>query len=282
MRKGAKPRSFDPTGKNILDHDPLGFVHWLGFNATKVRVLNSDLTKRLAADRLILVDDGFILNIELQAQYDPKIRERMLAYAGLIALQYGLPVINIVILLNKAADGEATRSPRIEFARLKFEFEVKRLWEESPESFFGGSPSLLALLPLSNVADAELPDYIRRIFSVIAGAYEAPVQKRFWGDTLVYMGLKHDETFSFQLLEGVFTMLDLSTSTTYQGILAKGKAEGEAEAERRLVMVLGTKRFGEPDAATRHALDSITAPKRLEALASKLLDVESWRELLQD
>jgi predicted transposase YdaD len=264
MRNRAKPRSFDATGKNIIDLDPRGLVQWLGYNVAKVRVLNSDLATRLAADRLILlVDEGIILNIELQAQYDPHIRERLLAYMGLIWLKYHLPVKTVVILLCKRADGKALRDPRLESEDVRFQFRVIRLWDESPDEFFAGSPTLLALMPLANVSKAQLPTYIRRACDVIAEAYRPVVQKRFWGDTLIYMGLKHDMEFSEHLLEGVYKMLDLSTSSTYKGIKAEGKAEGVAEGKRESLIAVGSRRFGEPDAGVRSVLDQILSLERL-------------------
>jgi hypothetical protein len=41
-------------------------------------------------------------------------------------------------------------------------------------------------------------------------------------------------------------------------------------------------RFGPPSAAARAALEAITAIERLEALTERLLDAESWEELIRD
>ena len=81
-------------------------------------------------------------------------------------------------------------------------------------------------------------------------------------------------------------------SSTYQAILAegeaKGKAEGKAEGEaegalkeaRKLLLALGSQRFGAPSAAVRDTLAGIATLQRLERLSERLLDVESWDELL--
>jgi len=252
-------------------------------------VLNSDLATRLAADRLLLLEDqGFILNVELQAQRDSSIRERMLEYAAVTARKYKKPVRTVVILLCRTADGKALRDPRIDWPDLQFKFRVIRVWQESPEDFFSGSPALLALLPLSKVSKTQLPELVRRMTEVTAKAYDPEVQKQFWGDTLVYMGLKHDQEFCNRLLEGVFQMLNLTTSSTYKGIFAEGeargkiegKAEGKAEGARQFLIDLAAKRLGEPDAVTRSVLEHIDSPQRLVALGARLSDVESWDELL--
>ena len=44
---------------------------------------------------------------------------------------------------------------------------------------------------------------------------------------------------------------------------------------------LGTKRFGVPDATSLAALEAAELP-RLEALVDRLLEVESWQELLEE
>ncbi len=64
----------------------------------------------------------------------------------------------------------------------------------------------------------------------------------------------------------------MEESTTYQEIL-------EQEA-RRIILRQGSKRFGPPDARTQAALDAIVSREQLEELAERLLEVESWNELL--
>jgi predicted transposase YdaD len=81
----------------------------------------------------------------------------------------------------------------------------------------------------------------------------------------------------------------MEESTTYQAIIRRGKAEGIAEGRvegklegaREVVLRLGRRRFGEPDAATQTALASLHDIERLEQLAERLLEVESWQELLK-
>ncbi len=62
-------------------------------------------------------------------------------------------------------------------------------------------------MPLSKVSKAQLPSYIGHAYDVIA--------KQFWGDTLIFMGLKRNKEFSDHLLEGVFEMLNLTRSSTH-------------------------------------------------------------------
>ena len=76
----------------------------------------------------------------------------------------------------------------------------------------------------------------------------------------------------------------MEESTTYQAIIAKGRAEGRAEGQaveaRKILLRQGSKRFGPADARARGAVEAITDIDRLEKLTERLLDVSSWDELL--
>jgi len=84
----------------------------------------------------------------------------------------------------------------------------------------------------------------------------------------------------------------MQESTVYQSILAEGEAIGEARGkaigeargkaigERELILIVGSKRFGDPDANIRTLLDAIESPERLKNLGARLLDVDSWHDLL--
>jgi predicted transposase YdaD len=87
----------------------------------------------------------------------------------------------------------------------------------------------------------------------------------------------------------------MEESTTYQLRLARGmergleqgreqgKVEGEAigraEEARKLARRIGRSRFGEPDQVVEAALDAATM-EALERMADRLLQAESWSELL--
>ena len=72
----------------------------------------------------------------------------------------------------------------------------------------------------------------------------------------------------------------MKESDTYQAILDEGKAEGKIEEAKGMLLRLGERRFGLPDATTRKSLEAITGLPELEQLIFRLLEVESWTELL--
>ena len=71
-------------------------------------------------------------------------------------------------------------------------------------------------------------------------------------------------------------VLDMEESVTYQGIIEKG----EAKEARRLVLLLGERRFGPAPAEVRAALEAIDGLERLEQLIVQVENVSSWQELL--
>jgi len=76
----------------------------------------------------------------------------------------------------------------------------------------------------------------------------------------------------------------MEESVTYQEIIKKGKAEGKvegvAEEAQRILLRVGTKTFGAPDAATQAAIAEIIDRERLEAMIDRVGEVKSWLELL--
>ncbi len=73
----------------------------------------------------------------------------------------------------------------------------------------------------------------------------------------------------------------MEESVTYQAIVAEGAAKGAREELRKVLLTQGAELFGEPapDWATE-ALAKIEDLAQLEALATKIVRVESWKELL--
>jgi hypothetical protein len=71
-------------------------------------------------------------------------------------------------------------------------------------------------------------------------------------------------------------------STTYQAILTQGRNEGHVAGERQVLVRLGTKRFGKPDAAILAAIETVRDVERLAALCERTLDSDvcDWASLL--
>jgi hypothetical protein len=74
-----------------------------------------------------------------------------------------------------------------------------------------------------------------------------------------------------QLFQGVSSMRE---SATYRLIVA--------EEAKKILMLLGRKRFGPPNVRMSAALERIKGLDRLEHLTERLLEVSSWEELLAE
>jgi predicted transposase YdaD len=80
----------------------------------------------------------------------------------------------------------------------------------------------------------------------------------------------------------------MEESVTYQKIIRKGEALGEARGEvrgkieeaRKLLLLQGRSRFGEPPPEALAALAAFTDVSELEELGVRLLRASSWQELL--
>ena len=104
------------------------------------------------------------------------------------------------------------------------------------------------------------------------------------------MGLRYDEVFSEQLLQGVRAMKE---SVTYQAIvkegvqkglqegLQEGLRKGKVQEARQILLRLGVDQFdGSPTSEQLQELESITELDRLENLIVRVLHVSNWSELL--
>jgi len=99
----------------------------------------------------------------------------------------------------------------------------------------------------------------------------------------VLLGLRYEQAFIDRLLQGVRAMKE---SFTYQAILEEGRKqgleEGQAEGMREVLLHIGTRKFRrEPSEAVRAHLQAISDPAELQRLSDRLLEVNSWAELLQ-
>ena len=161
----------------------------------------------------------------------------------------------------------------------QYNYKVVRMWGEDPEPYLTSGINLVPLAPITNVTEVELPGLVRRMAERI-NAEPQPSAAKLWTAAYLLMGLRYSKDVASHLLEGVLNMRE---STTYQAILREGRQEGRITGEQRLLVRMGTKRFGEPDTAILAAIEAIRDIERLEALGLRIVDpsVRDWSELLQ-
>ncbi len=270
-----------------------------------VEVVDSDATTLVStADKVIRVggDRPFLVDLEPHSYHDSGLVRTLWMRQVAIDHRHNLPVLSVLILLHKRANspdlsGSYTRELPDGRLTNRYDYRVVRLWQEDPEPYLNGGLAVVPLAPLTNVAEADLPALIDRMRQRIGPEPRRRMQK-LWLTTYILMGFRYNVRVTRRLLREVLPML--AESKTYQQILRdgwrqgrreghdegrqEGLKEGEIIGERRVLIRQGTRKFGEPDAATVAAIDTILDPDRLVALGERIIDanVLTWADLLRD
>lgn len=292
---------FDAILKHLPEEYPEDWARFVGVTAP-VTVIDADVsTVTAAADKVLRVEapEPWILHWEFQVSRDAALARRLLHYNVLLGIRHVLPVRSLVLLLRPGADAKALTGSlqwRLPHGQpyLEFAYEVIRLWQLPPEAFLEGGLGTLPLAPLAKVPTPELPGLLQQMARRIDREAKTPEAKSLWTATYVLLGLEYTSEVSNQLLRGVRSMKE---SATYQAILQEGLEKGlkkglekglekgreEAREEaREILLSLGTRRFGKPSTKTRKMVAQISDREMLKSLALRLLEVESWTELLAE
>lgn len=276
------PFAFDATTKHLLEMDPAAWLRLLNMEVVPAEVIDADLSTVTAeADKVIhlLTEKPSLLHWELQSGYDLTLPDRTLLYSILLKHRHHLTVRSVVLLLHPRADGKHM-SGMLEYENsegtyLTFKYEFIRLWLLPVEVLLEGGLATLPLAPLAKVK----PDELENVFNTMKRRIESEASPREAGElftaTGVLMGLRYKASVVEKLMRGVRNMKE---STFYQMILEEGK-ENEA---RRVILRIGRKRYGEPDAETLARIETIVSLEKLELLIDRLVEVESWSELFGD
>ena len=282
----AKP--FDAATKRLVESGPTGWLAYAGLQGEQAELVDADLTTITSeADRILRVHNpDYLAHLELQVSYVKEYGDAVLRYNALACTRYHLPVQSVIILLRKEADGPGMSGvvhypvPGGE-GELYFRYKVVRVWEKSVDEVLAGDLATLPLAPLADVSLEEAPNVIRRMEERIAREASRDEASMYWTATLLLLGLRFKRETVISLLKGV---QGLKESDTYLMILeegeARGEARGELNGERKLLIRQGEKRFGAPDEQTLSTLEAIDSPEALMDLGLRLLEVESWKELL--
>jgi predicted transposase YdaD len=256
------------------------------------RTLNIDLSTISAATDVAF---GFgeplqqIVDVNFQSGPDARVDARLLLYNAAYHHHYPVPVRSILILLRPAADLAHLTGSLVYQAgrsRVEFEYEVVRLWQQPLEPFLTGGLALLPLAPLCQLpADVPLEQALREVIHQIDQrlADDVPYARavQLMTATFVLTGLRVGRQTLGGIFQGVKIMHESSAFTLYEEKgREEGRQEGRVEESHRLLLRLGSKRFGVPDAAVEATLRAIQDLDRLERLADTVLSAESWQEFL--
>ena len=276
----AKP--FDSSMKMLVEEYPGDWVAWLGYGRPPTAVIDADLaTVAAATDKVVRVGRGrdrWLLLVEMLASYKPHIPERTHFHSTLLAHRHELPVRSVLVLLRPEADGSVMTGTYEQACPgddpyLTFHYRVIRLWQISPDDLMRGGPGLWPLAPVAKVTEAELPAVVHGIKQRIRREVPEAKAAEMLASAYVLMGLRYDEAVIASLEEEVIKMEE---SITYQKI----KGLGRLEEARRIILRLGKNRFGRSSRKAAQAIEAISDVAILEALTDRVLEVDSWEELL--
>ncbi len=291
----SKP--FDPTLKQLVETRPRDGLTYVGLAVTgPVAVIDADLSTISAeADKVIHVggDHPWLAHIEFQTSYERLIGDRLLRYNVLLSYRHLLPVDSTVVLLRPQADGPALTGQVVwqvhDRPYLDFRYRVVRAWQQSVDSVLAGGLGTLPLAPLCDVPLERMPDVIRQMEARLRQEVPPAEAAVLWTATYLLMGLRYPPGLAEHLLQGVRAMEE---SSTYQALLSKGRAlgrdegrnegrlEGRLAEARSVVLRQGRKKFGAPLPAVLQTVEAIADLARLEELSDKLLDVDTWDDLM--
>lgn len=167
---------------------------------------------------------------------------------------------------------------------LWFRYDVVRVWLESPDRLLSAGLPILPLVPVSDLAIERLPEVLTAVAERLRDEAAPELRATLWAATAILMGLRYPREQVGELIKGVATMVlgirGIEESWVYQDILAKGRAEGGLEEDRRILLDLGRDKLGPPDERVAAQLATITDQARLHRLLHGLLRVSTWDELL--
>lgn len=289
-------KPFDASLRDVIEIHAFDWAPLLGASHPKrIRVIDSDVsTVTAAADKALLVEDDrgeYVLHPELQSSYDSGLPKRIWWYSSVYHHRIGKPVLSTAVLLRPEADGpEMTgkykvRVPGRRRAYQIFEYDVLRLWQVPVEKLLAGGVGILPLAPLANDAVARLPDVLRTIDQRLQREAQPDEAEQLRAATSILMSLRHPPGLIHELLKGKWPMWEhvLEDSSIIKEYMQRGVKIGEERASakfREVLLHLGEKRFGPPDASTRAAIEALSDPDRLAALSERVLEAQNWQELL--
>jgi hypothetical protein len=277
----------DPAGffRGRLAHPPLTFHAWL--DARRVVLPNQqDLTNDLvAAVRSGAALEGICLELEAEARADALLR--LLLYLARLWTEPGGPGSLALSCVSGVILDLTGRSPTRELnlqsaivPGCQLQFRVLRYPLADVD----------AKTVVAGVAEGEISPWVLGWVPLMRGASELAIIARWRAAGERFLTDERDRADLGTLTLTMATLArcraawdrglrgwNMQTSPLWDEIRAEGRVEGV----RAMLLCLGRRKFGKaPNRKQHQALEAITDLGQLETLAARLLDVDSWAELL--
>jgi hypothetical protein len=278
------PKGYDAVAKSLVDLSPPDWLPLIGRPPAPVSVVDADnsIVMSGAVDKLLRVhaDPEYLLHLDFQAGHDSaQLPARLKLYNAVQEYRHGLSVLSVAVLLHPGAD-----SPRVTglcqavlpgesgpYSYLRY--GVLRVWQAPVDPFLSGGLGLLPLAPISNIERAEVPDVLRRLHERLRQVGEQDQVDDILTSTAMLLQLRYSEGF-LAMLSDVLRG-ELEQTTLYRALARSVRLEDW----RKMLLLVGEKRFGPADAVVRAAVNAISQPEELERLCERAFEVNSWQEL---
>ena len=216
---------FDVSAKELVWDNPAAWLERFAIGPRgPVEVIDSDITTLTAsADKVLKVGgpDPYLVDLEPHSYHDASLTRTLWFRQVALDYRHDLPVLTVLVLLCKEANspgltGTYERQVPDGWLTNRYHYRVVRLWQENPEDYLTAEVGLVPLAPLTNVAEVDLPEVVRRMAGRI-NVEPRPRAAKLWTATYLLMGVRYPDDVVNQLLEGIQTMRE---SSTYQAILS--------------------------------------------------------------
>ena len=279
--------TFDATLKDMGRESPQGFLATFDQPPTlSTRLLNVDLsTVTTAADLLIGLGEPLVevVHLDFQSSAAAWKPADILAYNALVFAQYHVPVHSLVILLRPEAahsnmNGSIRYAPRPGRGSMDFSYEVVPLWKRPATELLSGDLGVVPLAMLGELpAGMTLEEGLASVAQQIARRLEQEADparaKKLLTDAYLLAGLRVRRAVAARIFRGVRVMHE---SDTYLAIID----EGQEKHAKKILLRLGTKRFGPVDEAAQAKLNAITDLERLDRQIERVQEASGWEDLL--
>lgn len=285
-------QEYDIILKYLSDRFPEDFVKLVlyGFQGRVYKVDKELPVAKREVDFLAEVEKEetrFLLHIEFQSSYDPRMPERMHSYMARIVEKYQMPVYPVVVYLNEEdTPKEVMTSYEIFLGGrriLRFNFHVIRIWEIDPGEIIKGE--LFGLMPLVPLMKHKGEGIIKECITKVETMQDSPLKADIYASMSVLSGLKYSREF----IKGLIKEEIMRQSVIYQDIFQEGKIEGMVEGITKgkvegkvedILSILSTRFHQIPD-GVEEKIKGIRDDIKLKELLTKAVQVKDLDEFIK-
>lgn len=218
-------KHYDNACKILVDRFSDDLSQWLlGKTYSFTEIQPTDLpSDPIMADTVIFLEsDRIILHIEFQTTNDYSIPLRMLDYYVRLQKKFPDKDIRQFVIYLKKTQGTISRQTSFKSKTTSHEFQVIRLWEESPKLFL----ETKGLLPFATLTQSENPlELLIQVANKINNLENKAERADIASLSAVFAGLILNESDINQFLRSEI----MKESSVYQAIVEEGKKTGRFE-----------------------------------------------------